>query len=160
MWNKERSVFLTQFIVRTCYVLLAAAIILLPFLFREYSIDSNEINTIAEFGKFIIGPFYALAPAGYAALISIDKLLINIKKEIVFDNKNVVLLRIISWSCFYAALVCITAFILICLTYLYTIGLALPLLAAGAVFMGLIVRVVKNVFEHAIVIKDENDLTI
>ena len=101
MWNKEKSVLLTQAIVRICYVLLGAAVIVLPFLIKEYDIN-NRINMLSEFGKYVMGPFYAIVPAGYVALICIDKLLINIKREIVFDNKNIKLLRIISWSCFYA----------------------------------------------------------
>lgn len=160
MWNKERSVLLTQAIVRICYVLLAAAVIVLPFVFREYDGNDNRISMTAELGKYVMGPFYAIVPAGYAALICIDKLLINIKKDIVFDSKNVKLLRIISWSCFYAAIVCIIAFALILITFTCGVGLGLVILAAGAGFMGLVVRVVKNIFEAAIKIKDENDLTI
>lgn len=159
MWNKEKSVLLTQFIVRACYVLLAAAVIILPFIFKEEG-DSVRINMLATLGKYVIAPFYVLVPAGYAALICIDKLLINIKKEIVFDVKNVKLLRIISWCCFYAAIACVSSFIIIAIVKNYILGTALILVGAGALFMGLILRVIKNVFEHAIVIKDENDLTI
>ncbi|HIW85306.1 MAG TPA: DUF2975 domain-containing protein [Candidatus Eubacterium faecipullorum] len=159
MWNRERSVLLTQLIVRACYILLAAAVIALPFLFAQ-SQSPNEINMIADLGKYIIGPFYAIVPAGYTALICIDKLLSNIKKDIVFDPKNVKFLRIISWSCFFAAAVCLLAFVIITLSSDYTVGLGLLLITAGAVFMGLILRVIKNVFEAAIKIKTENDLTI
>lgn len=159
MWNKEKSVLLTQFIVRACYVLLAAAVIILPFIFNETG-DSVRINMLTTLGKYVIAPFYVLVPAGYAALICIDKLLINIKKEIVFDVKNVKLLRIISWCCFYAAAACFTSFIVIAIVENYILGTALLLIGAGAIFMGLVLRVIKNVFEHAIVIKDENDLTI
>ena len=159
MNSKERSVFLTQLIVRACYVLLAAAVIVLPIMFNTYNAP-GKINMISELGKYVMGPFYAMVPAGYVALVCIDKLLMNIKKDIVFDKKNVKLLRIISWSCFYAAAVCIVAFVLVWLTFSYGVGIGLILLTAGAGFMGLVVRVVKNVFEAAIEIKDENDLTI
>ena len=159
MWNRERSVLLTQLIVRASYILLAAGVIALPFLFAQ-SQSPNDINMIADLGKYIIGPFYAIVPAGYTALICIDKLLSNIKKDIVFDPKNVKLLRIISWSCFFAAAVCLLAFVIITLSSDYTVGLGLLLITAGAVFMGLILRVIKNVFEAAIKIKTENDLTI
>lgn len=159
MNSKERSVFLTQLIVRACYVLLAAAVIVLPIMFKTYNAP-DKINMISELGKYVLGPFYAMVPAGYVALVCIDKLLMNIKKDIVFDKKNVKLLRIISWSCFYAAAVCIVAFVLVWLTFSYGVGIGLILLTAGAGFMGLVVRVVKNVFEAAIEIKDENDLTI
>lgn len=159
MNSKERSVFLTQLIVRACYVLLAAAVIVLPIMFKTYN-DPDRINMISELGRYVMGPFYAMVPAGYVALVCIDKLLMNIKKDIVFDKKNVKLLRIISWSCFYAAAVCVIAFVLVWLTFSYGVGIGLMLLTAGAGFMGLVVRVVKNVFEAAIEIKDENDLTI
>lgn len=159
MWNREKSVLLTQIIVRICYILLAAAVIALPFVFREYD-SANKISMISELGRYVMGPFYAIVPAGYVALVCIDKLLVHIKREIVFDNKNVKLLRIISWSCFYAAAVCVIAFVLICITFTFGVGLGLVILAAGAGFMGLVVRVVKNIFEAAIKIKNENDLTI
>lgn len=159
MWNKEKSVLLTQFIVRACYVLLAAAVIILPFIFKEEG-NSVRINMLTTLGKYVIGPFYVLVPAGYVALVCIDKLLMNIKKEIVFDAKNVKLLRIISWCCFYAAAACFASFTIIAIVENYILGTALLLIGAGAVFMGLILRVIKNVFEHAIIIKDENDLTI
>lgn len=159
MWNKEKSVLLTGVIVRLCYVILTAAVIALPFIFKHAE-SFEKIRLLSQWGKYVMGPFYAIAPAGYAALICIDKLLCNIKKDAVFDAKNVRLLRTISWSCFFAAAECAAAFVLISLTYTHTAGLALVLLAAGAGFMGLVVRVIKNVFEAAIEIKDENDLTI
>lgn len=98
MWNKDKSVILTQVIVKACYVLLAALAIVMLWIFLAFDI-MNDI------GKYILGPFYAVVPAGYCALICIDKLLNNVKKSIVFDKKNVKLLRIISWCCFYAAFI-------------------------------------------------------
>lgn len=80
MWNKERSVLLTQAIVRICYVLLAAAVIVLPIVFKDYG-SENRISMISELGRYVMGPFYAIVPAGYVALICIDKLLMNIKKR-------------------------------------------------------------------------------
>lgn len=157
MWNKEKSVLLTQAIVRICYVLLGAAVIALPVLFFYFG---KSEAFFSEFGKAVIFPFYAVVPAGYIALICIDKLLINIRNEKIFDNKNVKLLRIISWSCFYAALVGVISYAVIAVIYNPRLFVSFIILAAGEAFMGLIVRVVKNVFEAAIKLKDENDLTI
>ena len=92
--------------------------------------------------------------------VCIDKLLINIRNEKIFDNKNVKLLRIISWSCFYAALVGVISYTVIAVIDNPRLFVSFIILAAGEAFMGLIVRVVKNVFEAAIKLKDENDLTI
>ncbi|MGN1202010.1 MAG: DUF2975 domain-containing protein [Eubacterium sp.] len=157
MWNKEKSVLLTQAIVRICYVLLGAAVIALPIVFFYYG---NGETFLSEFGKAVIFPFYAVVPAGYIVLACIDKLLINIRNEKIFVNKNVKLLRIISWCCFYAAVAGIISYIAIAIIYNPQLFVSFLILAAGEAFMGLVVRVVKNIFEAAIKIKDENDLTI
>ena len=79
------------------------------------------------------------------------QLLQNIRAQLVFDAKNVRLLRQVSWCCVGAGAVCLVS----CLYYLPFIAVAI---AAG--FMALIVRIVKNVFEQAIRMKDELDYTI
>lgn len=155
MLGKEKSVKLTHFIVRLCYVLLGAAAIVLPFIFKYGIFEFDILNKISS---YVIGPFYAVVPAGYVALICLDKLLINVKKELVFDVKNVKLLGIISWACFYAGFVGFASFIIIMLmNFMFE---TLLVLAMGEMFMALVVRVVKNVFESAIEIKAENDLTV
>jgi hypothetical protein len=90
------------------------------------------------------------APA-LAALVSLDRLLKNIRAGQVFTDGNVRLLRVISWSCFAAAVLALAA------AKYYALLIAVAMAAA---FMGLILRVVKNVIEEAVVIKEENDYTI
>lgn len=168
MWNKDKSVKLTQFIVRACYVLLAAAAVALIVLFNSYGYILKD--GVYEIGVCVVAMFCIIVPFGYTALICIDKLLMNIKKEIVFDVKNVKLLSTISRSCFGASVVCLSSFIAGCIVFqadernhiLFAITClaAILLLSMGAGFMGLVVRVVKNIFEAAIELKDENDLTI
>jgi hypothetical protein len=85
------------------------------------------------------------------ALFYLDRLLANIKKKEVFIVKNVKYLRRISWCCFVVAALLLTG--------AYSTFL-LFLMAVAAAFMGLILRVVKNVIEQAVIIKEENDLTI
>lgn len=156
MWNKDKSVILTQVIVKACYVLLAGTAVGLPFLLKYYPL--SPIDLLDELGKYVIIPFYLVVPLGYTALICIDKLLGNIKKGTVFDMKNVKLLRIISWCCFAAAFIGALSFIIIWAVYMPFETFIV--LVAGEVFMGLILRVVKNCFEQAIAIKEENELTI
>ena len=78
-------------------------------------------------------------------------LLASIGRGDVFCAQNARSLRIISWCCIAAGLV-------------YLAGGAwdayLLILAAAAGFVGLILRVLKNVFEEAVRIKEENDYTI
>lgn len=94
---------------------------------------------------------YSASVFGWVCLWALWKLLRNIKEEIVFAPDNVRLLRIISWCCAFAALIFLVS------------GAYYPpcvLVAAAAAFMMLIVRVVKNVFQQAIEMKSELDLTI
>ncbi len=87
----------------------------------------------------------------WACLINLYRLLKNVQAGRVFTHETADILRIISWCCACAALVClISAFY------------ALPFLvvAIAAAFMMLIVRIVKNCFQQAIGMKSELDLTI
>ena len=115
MWSKEKSVKLTHVMVRIFYLILtvvAAASIIIPI-------------TVSDYGPlaFYIVPFYISVPVGYIALVCLDKLLINIKKGIVFDNKNVQLLRIFSWFCFLVSMVTfLFVAVVILRMYLDTVG--------------------------------------
>lgn len=100
--------------------------------------------------SFLLTVYACCVPALYA-LYCLDRLLANIKKKEIFIEKNVKFLRRISWCCFaVSALILIAALS----SFLLFIG------AIAAAFMGLILRVVKNVIEQAMILKDENDLTI
>ncbi|MCI9641191.1 MAG: DUF2975 domain-containing protein [Eubacterium sp.] len=168
MWSKEKSVKLTHVMVRIFYLILtvvAAASIIIPI-------------TVSDYGPlaFYIVPFYISVPVGYIALVCLDKLLINIKKGIVFDNKNVQLLRIFSWLCFFVSMVTfLFVAVVILRMYLDTVGainvtfitiadwyysIFAFCVSVAELFVGVVVRVVKNIFEATIKIKEENELTI
>ena len=72
--------------------------------------------------------------------------------NLLFTTEAVSCLRTISWCCFIEAVLC-----------LLTIRVA-PLVHLGAAFvagfLGLVLRVVKNVIEEAVALKAENDFTI
>lgn len=155
MINNNISVKVTHFAVRACYLLLTAAAIALPIiLFKGF----YDFEILGQIKSFILYPFYFVVPAGYVALVCLDKLLINIRKDVVFDTKNVKLLKIISYACLYAGLVGLISFIAVMIfDFMFE---TLLVLALGELFMALVVRVVKNVFESAIIIKEENELTI
>ena len=78
-------------------------------------------------------------------------LLLQVKGENVFSAKSVSLIRGISWCSIGVGL------IFALLTYYFTLS---SVIAFAALFLGLCVRVVKNVIERATEIKDENDLTV
>ncbi len=97
------------------------------------------------------GTLYAASVFGWLCLWALWRLLKNIQAEVVFDGSNVRLLRMIAWCCAFAALVFLGG------------GFFYPpffFVAVAAAFMMLIVRVVKNVFQQAIEMKSELDLTI
>jgi hypothetical protein len=99
---------------------------------------------------FLLTIYAGAIPAG-ALLIIFNIFLSRIGNGIVFARENIRSLRQISWCCFIGAVICI-------LSALYY----LPWLAIGvaAAFMGLIVRVVKNVFSKAVSLQDDAELTI
>lgn len=155
MYKNDKSVRLTHFAVRFCYVMLTLAAVTLPYLLTSGFFHFEILTQIKD---YVIGPFYAVVPAGYVALFCLDRLLGNIRKSRVFDVQNVKLLRLISIACAYAGLVGLISFVVIMLKdFMFE---TMAVLSAGEFFVALIVNVVKNVFEKAIEIKEENDLTV
>ena len=79
------------------------------------------------------------------------RLLDNIRAGRVFIPQNVQLLRRISWGCIAGALICLASGLYYVLFFV---------IAACAAFMALIVRVVKNVFQQAVLLQEDADYTI
>ena len=94
---------------------------------------------------------YAASAAAYVLLYNLYRLLANIENEQVFVAANVRCLRAASWCCMAVAALCLGGAVFY---------LPMVLVAAAAAFMGLIVRIIKNVFQRAIHMKAELDLTI
>ena len=94
---------------------------------------------------------YIILALALAANTLLFTLLLQVKGENVFSAKSVSLIRGISWCSIGVGVV----FAL--LTYYFTLS---SVIAFAALFLGLCVRVVKNVIERATEIKDENDLTV
>lgn len=94
---------------------------------------------------------YVASAAAYVLLWNLYRLLANIEDEQVFVPANVHCLRAASWCCMAVALLCLGGAVFY---------LPMVMVAAAAAFMGLIVRIIKNVFQRAIGMKAELDLTI
>ena len=95
--------------------------------------------------------FLLLIPVGVANGFLV-KLLLLVKQHLVFTDPAVSCLRTISWCCFIEAVLC-----------LITARVFFPAHYAAAFvagFLGLVLRVVKNVIEEAVALKAENDFTI
>ncbi len=148
MWNQNKSLALSIFCTRLFGVLVVLGVVGAPWVTREYF-------TISGGAESQIWPFriilYCCAVPGLILLVHLHRLLLNIRAGEVFVNRNVTLLRRISWLCFGIAVVTLAG------GFFYA---SFFLVAVAAAFIALIIRVVKNVFEQAIVIKSENDFTI
>lgn len=117
---------------------------------------SRELCRVMPFfsqsdGIFLIVCLYLCNIPGFWLLCCMDRLLLNLRRGEVFEDKNVALLGRISICCFAACLVCLAG-----CWRIYT--LAAVALAAG--FMGLIVRIVRDVFAQAVPMRSELDLTV
>ncbi len=148
-WNDDKSLLLT----RVCVWLSAAALVLLcvsaPWLFSWF-IQKRLILPPQSRDYFLVTTYTVAVPAA-VALYMMNRLLANIRKEEVFTEKNTRYLRGMSWCCLAAGLIFLVS------SFYYLPFFAL---CAAAVFMALILRVIKNVFAQAEEIKKENDYTI
>lgn len=148
MWTKSKSLMLSIFCTRLFFVLAVAAVIFAPQIVEWYFGNSPAAQNIHLAFRITI---YCCAVPGLFLLLCLHRLLRNIRAGKVFEAGNVRLLRGISWLCVAVGMVTFAS------GFYYT---SFFLVAAAAAFCGLIVRVVKNVFEQAIEIKTENDYTI
>jgi len=158
MWTKSKSAALSLICTR---VLTAAAVLIavaLPFLLKSgfYGESSTAGLLYVAMPGDTVQALYICAYACFVpmiiALLFLDLLLRNIRKDLVFIRVNVKCLRIISWCCFAIAIIMVCGWPFI--------HYALAFVAAAAAFFGILMRVVKNVIDAACEIKDENDYTI
>ncbi len=95
--------------------------------------------------------FYLSTGISYIIIYSVINLLINLKKNIIFDKVNTRYMTAISVCCFLICLVCIIG---ACASY------ALFLISLIGLFVGLIVQCVRLVMDKAIDMRTELDLTV
>lgn len=148
MWNCERSVLLSLVCTYIMAVILVILCFAAPWLFPHYVNFAGRPESVS---KTLIITFYSCVLPAAAALLSLFKLLYNIRESKVFIKQNILSLRIISWCCFAVAGILGVA------SFFY---FTFCIISAAALFVGLILRVIKNVFVSATQLKEENDLTI
>lgn len=148
MWNDRRSLALSK----VCVCTFACALILLDiegyFVAKVFASLRNMTKT--DVMLFSATIYTASVPA-WILLYQLWKLLGTVGAGGVFTQGSIRCLRVISWCCVAAALIC-------ALSALYYLPFLIAAVAAG--FMALIVRIVKNCFEQAVRMKDELDLTV
>ena len=148
-WSSNRSVILSGILVALFTIVYLIVVAACPVVVTEYLTISAQRNAAsAQF--FIYSIYICAAPIGII-LWKLMELLRNISKADVFTTKNINCLRWISWMCF--AVTCIS----IVSSFYYILWL---IIGGCMAFVGMLLRVVKNVFERAKEIKEENDYTI
>ncbi len=106
---------------------------------------------VAEGESIILAVAYAVLAVAALADVLLFVLLLRVRSEQVFTDKSVALIRGISWC---AVVIGVLFF---GLGYYFKLAIVV---GVAAVFLGLCLRVVKNVIETATEIKCENDLTV
>lgn len=148
-WNNERSIALTKFFILLFTVIYILVLIFCPRMAREFVCYSFYARG-KDFALFMVTTYTCAVPIGII-LYNLYRMISRIGEEEIFSNVNIRCLRLISWMCFAVAAICLIS------TVYYIFFL---IIAACAAFMGLLIRVIKNVFVKAREIKDENDYTI
>ena len=153
MWNHDNSTVLSLICTRIVAFAAVVCAFFVPGVVDYYSGGRTGREAIAASGRtqVTIGIYVCLLIALFI-LYMLDRLLSNIRKEEIFIPQNVSYLRGISWACFAMCVPCL-------LVSVYGSQIFLFIMVAAA-FMGLILRVVKNVIESAVLIKEENDYTV
>ena len=140
MWDHSKSLLLTAWWMRMALVLWCIMAVVMPVLFLRQTISLN-----------ILLLFVVLFLPVLLALYGLHKMLHNIQQGVIFSVENTASLRSVSWACFFAAVFLIVA----------AVKWPILLVASGVIgFLGLFVRVIKNMLSEAILLKEENDYTI
>ena len=163
-WSDSLSVSLSSVIIKVLFVLFLASSIYAPFAIKTYGILFEGIAIP------LAVTFYACAVFAFTALYGLGRLVKNIRLEQIFIPMNVGYLRLLSWCCYGVAAA--TGFFSL---FIVSSGIdksndmgngflswnfAFFVIAGAAAFFGLILRVLKNVFEEAVKLREESEYTI
>ena len=154
--NRKTSAYISLVICIVCAVVLVALLFTFPMVFKwllELSgvVQKNYADTV----KALSIAFYAASPFSLTAVCLLIKLLLNVIHDKVFVDPNVKYLRIISYCCYAVALIC-TVYVFASRPLVKSIALV----GLAMVLVGTLLRVVKNVMQSAVELREENDLTI
>ncbi len=149
-WSSKKSIWLS----RLCVVLFGAAalaiLISAPWLVKAF-VEFSRAPMGHQGERLLLATLYTGGVPALYILWKLWRLLENIQGGKVFIPHNVQLLRRISWGCAVGAFICLIS------GFYY---LPFFVIAACAAFMALIVRIVKNVFQQALLLQEDADYTI
>ena len=149
MKSKKHSIWLSLIFTGVIGVCLLAVAVCGPWLLAL--IGTRFSLGYMPFLRIVLTAYYLCLPFALLAVFVLFVLLLRILRGEVFVRSNIIAISILSWCCIVAAVITFAA------AFFY---IPFSLLTAAAVFIALILRVIKNVFDVAVSLKAENDLTI
>lgn len=152
--KKDTSVRISLALAIIALVTLAVVLALLPWIVR-YFLNETDYVRMKYFVPALVLLYSASLPVAVADIMLI-RLLALVRKSQVFTPQSVGSLRGISWCCFGESLILLSVGLILFNIFAPVICVT----AFAAAFLGIVLRVVKNVIEEAVAIKSENDFTI
>lgn len=149
-WNIKHSVMLSRAFIGF-FAILLLAVDVAGFLNVSRSWDLQDVVKPSQLTWIRICVYACSVPA-WAALWELWQLMGRLSRAQVFTPQTVKQLRIIAWCCFMVALISF-----VCAGGVH---FSIIVVSVAAALMGLIVRMVKNVLEQAMVMKNELDYTV
>lgn len=149
MWDHRRSILLSKIGVVAFAVLIGAGAVYAPWMVR-YVVEVSQAGLEGKEIFFYLTLYGGCIPA-LAMLCELYRILQRISGNQVFVRENVAGLRRVSWCSILGGGIC-----LVSMLYYLPFGV----IAFAAAFVGVIVRVVKNVLAKAVELKEEADFTI
>lgn len=149
MWNDKKSITLSKFCVLAFSAMLIGIALSAPWIVNRF-LDFSRADLVGK-ENFFLSTIYSGSIPAAVLLYCLYRLLHSIEHEEVFISANVEYLRRISWCCFAGAIICFAS------TPYYFPWI---FVAVAAAFMGLIVRVIKNIIAQAVELKKESEYTI
>lgn len=146
-WTKANSLNLSIILVEVTFLLLLATLFVIPPAVCWY----DAISGLEPVKYFMGTVLYISDFIAFFVIGALYRLLQNIKRKKVFISQNASYLRLISWG--------LMAIALVLLIFSFARRGSL-LFAFVMAFLGLIIRVLKNVFEEAVSLQNEQDFTI
>ena len=148
--SKKSSVILSMVLsVGFTALMIGFFIFMKPFVWSYVDFRIPDALIADRIYILIIG--YLISGVGIVAGALLILLLRRVSNSLVFSQKSVAYVRAISWCAV------LMGILFLLLWKYFTVAL---LIAFAGIFLGLCVRVVKNVIEEAAEIKAENDLTV
>ena len=155
MEKKKGSVTVSLALCALIFIAVTYTLLRFPAIFEAYyghyrpaAVDSQYYEWLRS---TLTGCLYPCCALAYAALYCLVRLLTNIQKDEIFTSQNINYLKILS-------LLCLAVFVI---TGIGAVRyMPLGIVSAAALFIGVILRVITDVFVNAKRIRDENELTI